>query len=1802
MEDQEKHPFRSAIRSSLLFSAGYALKDSVYLRRFNLNKKSGAVLGAAFALLPALFGNDDDKTSTVATIGFMAGSAMYGHSFKVGAANNFELFENTFKTMKKVNERQKDIKKWFIEARQRVVREKEFEKGYVKGVLGLGKELADVTLGKGEIKRSKAFFEYEKEADRFGDMTLEELRSLGKKIPFQHYDYFYARRNFEHQVGGSNLESGFLTATGYFSKIEDGKLKLDIGKFFTENANYVSDKIEFLDSVAKMHTKSKEDFDSFVEMNKEGFGFFQEALKEGKHIKTNQLRYRDIIEAHSEEIKKTLGSQAHKYFNKDGSAKYLDILGDQKFSDNIIWNTKKGRMLDATWFNAKNYGLDLMKGADSSFRAFFKNSPLNGGINQFPLMEFFGVDTKLHKSIHGDKMKNFYIVRQDNIDMNKTLHNLNKQINFYRKVGKQEWRERNGYKTISQALYTLNKRGENIYSTSIKDKEDLSKVIRLLEYKKSYVKDTLEKTGGILKKSPMYGLSSKMDKTYKKYYVEKASNGEFALFEKTEDKITAAFAGNKAYIKEGKNFSVLEGSYHLDYSKGTKVLQAKKDGDYFTTSAKRKGQYIERDNVAMPFHSEDFKNIYRVKGTKEAVQYLKQSDINFIPGFGKTAFNKNSNFIEENLETIKNLKAYLNINKTNGDKNNPAELLALLTGFEKQTKQFQEHLKVEINNSFDIFLKKHNKGLEELSIQVDNNLFMKNKLKKFTGKQKINNISTHLNSMSSNEIEELFTNKIQRTEDVDNFLKIKKSFERTVDRHGLVNQYKSINNIKVADQMLKDNKGLLFSSSNIKEDIIINTFNQMKNYEEFENTYGNFMSENILFQKENLFNKNRILNVNTNSPAIVKYWGSENDFSNKEHVEKLFNDTSKMSNNISLFFTKGLESFENSLEVLGMPKLSPYNQGSSARYSGNLLGKRILPAYALYAGYQMANSFVDMVLPDSVPIFGQGLTAGAFEAMAATRMATQVLINGIGMGAVFRKMEQMFPGMLTDNGLLSPLQLSATNQEMYDELYNGKEITVKKNRFWFSSGRQKFEGGETEEIRPHLLYIGRHRTSGIYRNKTERFFRQDFFPTKLLWTLVDPYMEERINQKTRPVAKSMDFFDDVPLVGGFMNATLGQLIKPTKYFNKDEWYIEDGVMLNPNYDGQKNTLKYMQYDNSNGLVRASYKAYDELKNMMGMRGFLLGQAATNIFGTDNPYKEKPQLQTLSNGNSIQDEFGQLKLGGMFGLTEPIRRLLPENTNDEYVSPLRNNSLPDWMPENYFKDISHGNIYSDFSFGEFVLPGETYKKYNRLHPDDTGEYGVVDKLKILSIVAPYSKEYRHARATALERLDSMDEDSRQIVYQALSYATKHKQRDVDEDTQFKTQVTTTDVTVKHQIRPLEFIGEDNKRYKLAGLTDDFLNGVKNDIEMTKELDLLRTYLKSRTALKGIIDANKISSVKTDNDGQYIEIYVPQFDILKELKTNNYLRYSENSNYGIPGKLLHMIKNSKKPFYLEKVFGSKDILHRYYYENILDPAFKDWNSPIESFVTPLVDTAANGGLSGYIGSMNISMRMGDFGDPIMPGLTTLAFIKGKLFGKNNIDREDRQDRIKNMIEYAKHEYKDETFRGNFNSSIYDMKYSDGLSKVKNYLTATERKYIDDIANAVDPNARKEIYNNSNTRMKLVLGHLWQQQSNYVGGNYKAEKLEMPQFNQTEIPDYFGTNDGSYNDAIFKKNAGFDLTKYEERMLNLYGDEQLKEWKSNKNLSAYVDRMMANRANYKQRVLSTIMPSNMLIFDKNEEYDSI
>lgn len=1803
VDDRQEHDVRSALVTVGTFSLGYNLGNN-YLRSHNLNNRQKAALGAAFSLVPAFLNEKQDFSTTLLTTATMALFALKGKQIKKIAVDNAELFEGLFINLKKFNENQNAIKEFFIESNQKILYERDKNKGFVEGLISsiskIGKEVFDHFDKGTAISKSKAYYKYESLRKGTDYLSFEEFNKLGKKIPFEYLDYINKRRQLDKEIAGVKTGSNILTTLGFFSRVsKEGKLEVNPLKFLETNANNIKAKIDILDEMPDLYGVNS--FDSEELLNKylkdKNMGFFREALDNGVKTDSRQVSYREFMKEHSKKLFLLMGAKENKYFDKDGNVKYLDILGDQVFSDNLAYS-KKGKMWDTTWLKPTNYALDLVKIIDNSMRPFFRSLPL-GENRQFPIFDTLNLDTKVYNSIYGNPMDNLYVDQGNNIDLLKTNALLTRQINRMRAISNKDWRTKNGYKTISQALFKSNE-FDFVYNPNIKDEDTLRRAIKLLENKQASIEEMINKTGGVLKKSSLIGYEDDMDKAFNKYFVKvkdvkksrfsNATEKELKLVETTENKINAVFFNNKMYLKNNDTFQEQSGQYVLDLSKQTRIIQAKRSGEYYTTKANSVGRYVEKETAPYSFEFEDFKTVYETQGFKEAYKYAYDSDLNSIPILGRNGYNDSDNTWENIKEPFQRVKQY--IETTDKSKQEKLSMASLFLGIQKQHTNFYSKYNEEVRDAFDKLIVKYDKGMKEISDLISDNHDLMRKYKVISGNNTRTLTSMNITPMSSKSIRNILDGQ-NITEDISNALQIHRAFEMSSDKYKISKEYRSIKEIgTIADKKAKKRLGDLFNPDNFKEDIIINTFNQGEDYKEFTDKFGDLFNGNIMFQKESLFNKNRILNVSVKKPSIVKRAFTGFDFSDVESFGESFSDmltgSNKLGTNLGMFITKGLESYENSLTALGIPKLNPDNISSTAEYATSVFAKRILPFYAAAEVYGIANSFVDMVLPDNVPIFGKGLTSAMFKGISAIRMGIQIAINGIGLGALSRKIEEMFPGMLTDNGLLSPLQLSYTNEEMYAVLFDGKEVEDRKNRFWYSSGRQSFSGGEVQNIRPHLLYLGQQRTSGIYENKVQRFFRQDFLPTKLLWTMVDPYMEERINAEKRPVVKSADLFNsEIPIIGGVFNM-LGKIIKPTKYFREEEWKVSNGVMINPEYDGQENTPEVLYYDTSWTSTKAMNKAFEDIKSIMGMRGYMLGQAVNLYFGDDS-LNDKVALETLNDGQSMLEKYNQLNLGGMFGITEPIRRLLGNQPIEKNISPLRNTNLPDWMPQNYFKNVSFGNVYEEIPFGEFILPGEVYEQYNTLHSDETGKYGVADRLKILSKVAPFSKEFRHTRQQALKKLDVMSQEERQMVYQALSYAEKWREKNVEKNQRIEVDTSDLEVTVKRLEGPFEFYGTDNKRYKLAGIGTDFFNGRSSE-DMLAQLDTLRASLQRGTILKGIVATDPLTSVKTDNAGEYIELYVPKFDKFDKLKQESYLRYSYESDYDITDSMMYAFKNAKKPASLEKIWGDKDVYARYYYENILDPEFKNWEAPIESFVNPILDTASTG-FKGYMSAMNTSIRLGEFGDPVMPVLTTMSYLKGMVLGPNIVNRVERENYLKNMTEYAKSQLDIDDYKGNFNSSIYNMSESDGLSKMKNYLTNAERKYLDYIVNENDEEKRQKMYEVSSDRMKMVLNELWKRQAEYGGGTYAGEDINLPTYEDESLAVYNATNESSFSDALFKYEMGFDLTTYEEQTLSLFGTEHLKEYKRKKNMAEYIDRIMGRGNN--QKVLSTTMTQDNYVF---------
>lgn len=174
------------------------------------------------------------------------------------------------------------------------------------------------------------------------------------------------------------------------------------------------------------------------------------------------------------------------------------------------------------------------------------------------------------------------------------------------------------------------------------------------------------------------------------------------------------------------------------------------------------------------------------------------------------------------------------------------------------------------------------------------------------------------------------------------------------------------------------------------------------------------------------------------------------------------------------------------------------------------------------------------------------------------------------------------------------------------------------------------------------------------------------------------------------------------------------------------------------------------------------------QEMLGIYGFAASNLRENFgLGQTDLTPQRSVLQSASKGYGTGRQFWDLNLGGLGDIpmlggrqigsiefSEITRRFIPkERSGIDYINPIKNamgKQYPFLPGSEYFTDFTTGDPFTKVAEGELRLPGVAYERLNKLSPDATGQYGVLDQYKILGDVAPYSKQFRSLDKT----IDSM----------------------------------------------------------------------------------------------------------------------------------------------------------------------------------------------------------------------------------------------------------------------------------------------------------------------------------------------------------------------------------------------------------------------------------------------------------------
>ncbi|HJS83586.1 MAG TPA: hypothetical protein VJ742_12205 [Nitrososphaera sp.] len=199
----------------------------------------------------------------------------------------------------------------------------------------------------------------------------------------------------------------------------------------------------------------------------------------------------------------------------------------------------------------------------------------------------------------------------------------------------------------------------------------------------------------------------------------------------------------------------------------------------------------------------------------------------------------------------------------------------------------------------------------------------------------------------------------------------------------------------------------------------------------------------------------------------------------------------------------------------------------------------------------------------------------------------------------------------------------------------------------------------------------------------------------------------------------------------------------------------------------------------------------ELQELMGIYGFGFGALRTGLgFGNQDYLPGAPVLGSASEGYGSGRSFWDLNLGGLgdmptplegdfanLEISEVIRRFIPRPRRVDMVNPIANDlgRMHPWLPgSDYYTNFKQGDPFALIPEGELRLPGQSYDRLHKLHPDETGKYGWADRFAILGDVAPWSTQYkRMERQAASMDLNAAEQQLvESTIQQANAVRTRH----------------------------------------------------------------------------------------------------------------------------------------------------------------------------------------------------------------------------------------------------------------------------------------------------------------------------------------------------------------------------------------------------------------------------------------------
>jgi len=417
------------------------------------------------------------------------------------------------------------------------------------------------------------------------------------------------------------------------------------------------------------------------------------------------------------------------------------------------------------------------------------------------------------------------------------------------------------------------------------------------------------------------------------------------------------------------------------------------------------------------------------------------------------------------------------------------------------------------------------------------------------------------------------------------------------------------------------------------------------------------------------------------------------------------------------------------------------------------------PVYDLIAGARIGMSHVlDITGVTSIASYLEGLMPGSINSplsrglrilggpVIGGMIGRKLGMSGRAFGLTTERATQA--GMLIGGvaGLAAGMMDLTMSSDQINSIYSGEEqVPVRKGRWWMLS-RESWEGGRIQYFAPNWYSrykSGYNNSFTKYGSPIEQLIYGDIpgFGFNPIGMLLDPYHYEKKHYYSRPYPETGQTFSDVPLFGGIMSTTIGHVMKPSIRMHERDMVSFGGGQVAFGSTG----MVQGGHDYNVAAIQSSLSmGLHYTKNQLVDLGGLYGFAVDNMLGT-------PQIQraeaSLNWAYSPYRSYWDMQMGDPFGVTEPIRRLIPNKRqgNVEWINNIPN-TMPDWMPGRMSKgiDLRHGDPYNaGLPEGEIRLPGAAFESlYDVQHtfPIDTSKVNSSDWKSIVQSLLGTAPRY------------------------------------------------------------------------------------------------------------------------------------------------------------------------------------------------------------------------------------------------------------------------------------------------------------------------------------------------------------------------------------------------------------------------------------------------------------------------------